>query len=473
MRPVAAGACLREELDSMADQPHAENILSNVPNHETPLPGVAPSSGAPTRSDYDVAVVGASLAGCATAIMLARSGARIVLVEKSPDPHSYKKICTHYIQSSAVPTLERLGMIEPMMQAGAVRSDIRSWTRWGWIEKPRGSKVPSGINLRRERLDPLIRELARKTPGVELLLGHTVQELLHEGERVSGVRARDSHGQTVELRARLVVGADGRDSRVAKLSGVHARKVEHGRIAYGGYYEGPAYDGAPASALWLLDPNMVGAFPTDSGHTFYAVMPTKEHLPEFRADAKAALEKMVSEVPDAPPILTSRLTQPVQGKVDMTNVMHTQTAPGLALVGDAAGALDPLWGIGCGFALQTSEWLADSVAPALGGAEPLERGLKRYRRRHARGLGGHTRMILDYADGRKISAAEKFIFSAASYDERTGRVFEAFGTRNIGPVRMLATGLPLAGLAHARRAIGTGPRRAGAAAQPLPAHPPR
>jgi flavin-dependent dehydrogenase len=446
----------------MADQPHAENILSDAPDRQTPDPGVVPVGDAPTRLDYDVAVVGASLAGCSTAILLARTGARVALVEKSPDPGSYKKICTHYIQSSAVPALERLGMIEPMMQAGALRSRIRMWTRWGWIESPPGSRVSPGINLRREKLDPLIRELAAETPGVELLLGHTVQELMHEGERVSGVQARDSHGHTVQLRARLVVGADGRDSRVAKLSGVHAREVEHGRIAYGGYYEGPAYDGAPAATLWLMDPNMVGAFPTDDGLTFYAVMPTKEHLPEFRADAKAALEKMVSKVPQAPPILASRLTQPVQGKIDMTNVIHTQTAPGLALVGDAAGALDPLWGIGCGFALQTSEWLADSLAPALGGAEPLERGLKRYQRRHVRGLGGHTRMILDYASGRKLGGPEKFLFSAASYDERTNRVFEAFGSRNIGPARLFATGVPLAGLAHARRAVsGRGRRDSG------------
>jgi flavin-dependent dehydrogenase len=416
------------------------------------------------RADYDVVIVGASLAGCSAAIPLARSGARVALVEKSPDAQAFKKICTHYIQSSAVPTLERLGLIEPMMQEGALRSRIRLWTRWGRIEPPLKSKVPSGINLRRERLDPLIRRLAGETPGVELLLGHTVQELVRDGEQVCGVQARNSQGQTVELRAQLVVGADGRDSRVAKLAGVRTRTSPHARIAYGGYYEGPAYAGAPCSTLWLMDPNMVGAFPTDGGLMFYAVMPTKEHLPEFRADPTAALQKMVGAVPEAPPILASRLTQPVQGKIDMTNVTHTPTAPGLALVGDAAGALDPLWGVGCGFALQSSEWLADSVAPALNGVEPLEQGLERYRRRHARGLNGHTRMILDYAGGRKINAGEKMLFSAASYDERTGRIFEAFGSRNIGPARMFATAVPLAAFAGARRSLSrrSGSRSAGA-----------
>jgi flavin-dependent dehydrogenase len=428
----------------MADQTHAEDILSD-------------------RSDYDVAVVGASLAGCATAILLARAGAHVALIEKSPDANAFKRICTHYIQSSAVRTLERLGLLGPMMQAGAVRSRARIWTRWGWIAPPAGSTVPSGVNLRRERLDPLIRRIAAETTGVELILGHTAQELAREGDRVRGVLVRDSQGHTVELRARLVVGADGRGSRVAKLSGVDTKTAPHGRFAYGGYFEGPAPVGAPDASLWLLDPHMAAAFPTDGGLTFYAVMPTKDRLPEFREDTAAALQRFVAEVPDAPPILTSRLVGEVTGKIDMTNVIHTPTAPGLALVGDAAGAIDPLWGVGCGFALQSAEWLADSVAPALRGAESLERGLRRYRRRHARGLRGHTATILDYATGRKLNRGERLLFSTATYDQRSAKVFEAFGTRNIGPGRMLATGVPLAMLANARRSIS---RRAGSPSRP-------
>jgi menaquinone-9 beta-reductase len=309
------------------------------------------------------------------------------------------------------------------------------------------------VNLRREKLDPLIRETAAQTPGVELMLGYTVQELMRDGERFTGVRARDSHEHTIELGARLVVGADGRDSKIAKLSGGPTKTTPHGRIAYGGYYEGPAPVTSPDAALWLLDPDMAAAFPTDGGLVFYATMPSKERLPEFRADPQAALEKLVSSIPEAPPIAQSRLVGQVQGKIDMTNVLHRPTAPGLALVGDAAGALDPLFGVGCGFALQTSEWLADSVSQALQGSESLEKGLKRYRRRHARRLGGHTRVILDYATGRKLNGGERMLFSAAANDERTAKVFEAFGSRNIGPLRMLATGMPLAMLATARRSL--------------------
>jgi 2-polyprenyl-6-methoxyphenol hydroxylase-like FAD-dependent oxidoreductase len=456
----------------MADQTHASDILSEDSDRNEPTSG-APPAERTRMADYDVVVVGASLAGCSAAIMLAHSGARIALIEKSPDPRAFKRICSHYIQSSGVRPLERMGLVEPMMQAGAIRSRACAWTRWGWVDPPATSTLPVGINLRRERLDPLIREIAAKTPGVELILGHTVQELLYDGERVCGCSARDTHRQTLQLRARLVVGADGRGSRIAKLARVDTKTAPHGRFAYGGYFDGPMPERYPNSALWLLDPDMVGAFPTDNGQIFYAVMPASERLPEFREDPAAALQRFVAAIPDAPPIAESRLVGEVVGKIDMTNVINTPTAPGLALVGDAASAVDPLWGVGCGFALQSSEWLADSVAPALGGAESVDRGLQRYRRRHARGLKGHTREILDYATGRKINAGEKLFFSAASYDERTAKVFEAFGSRNIGPGRMLATGIPLAVLATARRSVsGKGPRSAVAAGQARPDHRP-
>jgi len=405
------------------------------------------------RARYDVAIVGASLAGCTTAIMLARAGARVALIEQRPDAGAFKKICSHYIQASAVPTLERAGLLEPMEQAGARRSRGRLWTRWGWVAPAGGSTVPAGVNLRRERLDPLLRSIAAETPGVELMLGHTVKELLREGDAVCGVRAHNSRGDALTLRARLVVGADGRGSRVAKLSGVDTKTVRHGRFAYGGYFEGPEPEGSPDASLWLLDPDMAACFPTDSGQIFYAAMPTMERLPEFRADPAKALVEFVAAVPEAPPIRASRLAQPVQGKIDMTNIAHTPTAPGLALVGDAALAIDPLWGVGCGWALQSAEWLSDSVAPALLGAEPLAKGLKRYRRRHTRALRGHAMLMYDYAGGRKITPPERLLFSSAARDERLARTFEAFGTRSIGPARMFATTVPRAVFVNARHAL--------------------
>jgi 2-polyprenyl-6-methoxyphenol hydroxylase-like FAD-dependent oxidoreductase len=240
---------------------------------------------------------------------------------------------------------------------------------------------------------------------------------------------------------------------VAKLAGVETKTVRHGRVAYGGYFEGPPPEGSPDASFWLLDPDMAAAFPTDSGLTFYAAMPVKEHADAFRSDPAGALVAMLDGVPDAPPIAASRMIQPAQGKLDMTNVAHAPTAPGLALAGDAALAIDPLWGVGCGWALQSAEWLADSVAPALVGGEPLAPALKRYRRRHARALRGHAAMIFDYSSGRSFNAPERLLFTSATYDQRTAAVMEAFGSRNIGPLQAMARALPLALGARVRHSI--------------------
>jgi 2-polyprenyl-6-methoxyphenol hydroxylase-like FAD-dependent oxidoreductase len=413
-------------------------------------------------ADYDAVIVGASLAGCTTAILLGRAGARVALVEKQPDPQAFKRICSHFLQSSAVPTLERLELLDKIEAAGGQRPRFRAWTRWGWIQPP-PERSPRSVNLRRELLDPLVRETAATTPGVDMLLGQTAQELLRGGDgAVSGVVVRDRAGVETRLGARLTIGADGRDSRIAELARVPVKRTPHGRFAYGGYFEGPPPAGAPDASIWMLDPQFAAAFPTDAGLTFYAAMGTMDRLAEFRRDPAAALVKWVADVPEAPPIRECRLVEPVMGKIDMENRLRRPVAPGLALVGDAALAIDPLWGVGCGFAFQTAEWLADGVGPELLRGDPLDAGLERYRKRYARGLDGHARMMVEYATGRKFSAAERMLFAATARDAKLAERFDAFGSRRIGAGRMLATTVPRAVAVNARHAL----RRAGAGSAP-------
>lgn len=414
------------------------------------------------HQDYDAAIVGASLAGCATAIFLARAGARVALIEKRPDPAAFKRICGHFIQSSAMATLRRLGLLQAIEDAGGLHSRVRLWTRWGWIE-PDESSLPSSINLRREVLDPLVRAAAAETPGVDLILDRTARELLRDSDsadgRVSGVRIEDRQGNSTRLRARLLVGADGRDSNIAQLAGVRSRTSPHRRFSYTGYFEGPPPTGSPNGSIWMADPQWGAAFPTDDGSTMYAAMPTKERLPEFRRDPTAALIAFVADLPDAPPILASKQVGPTIGKLEMPNVMRTPTAPGLALVGDAAFATDPLFGVGCGWAFQSAEWLADSVAPALAdstataGRESLGRGLRAYRRRHAIALRGHAFLIHGYATGRRFNLGERLLFSSSARDAEVASTFEAFGTRNIGPTRLAAFALPRAVAVNVRHTL--------------------
>jgi 2-polyprenyl-6-methoxyphenol hydroxylase-like FAD-dependent oxidoreductase len=401
---------------------------------------------------YDAVVVGGSLAGCATAIQLGRAGLHVAVVEKQPDPQAYKRMCSHFIQASGVPTLERLGLLEPIEAAGGQRPRVRIWTRWGWIEAP-PERASRGVNLRREALDPLVRNIAAETPGVEMMLGWSVERLLRENGGSGGVAARNPQGEERELRARLTVGADGRDSRIAELSEVPVKTYPHNRFAYGGYFEGGAPTNAPDATAWFLDPQWCAAFPTDNDLTFYAAMPTKDRLPEFKKEPEAALVRFLSDVPEAPPIRAGRAIEPVIGKIDMTNRMRKPVAPGLALIGDAALATDPLFGVGCGWAFQSSEWLAQSVLPALLGSESLEQGLERYRRRHRRELGGHAFFIHDYATGRKLNPAERLMFAAAARDPKTAAVFDTFGTRQIRPPQAMARMIPRAIAVNTRHAL--------------------
>lgn len=407
----------------------------------------------PRRSDYDAVVVGASLAGCATAIFLGRAGLRVALVEKRPDPAAFKRVCSHFIQASGVPTIERLDLLEPIEAAGGLRPRVHMWTRWGWIEAP-PELAGRGINLRRERLDPMIREAAAATPGVELVLGQAANRMLRDEHGFAGVAVAGRDGAEREMHAPLTVGADGRDSSVAALAGVPERTRPHGRIAYGAYFEGARTDHGDDATLWMMDPQWAAAFPTDGGLVMYAAMVTKERLPDFRCDPEGALVSFLGDIPEPPPIRAGRRVGAVMARVDMTNRVRARVAPGLALVGDAALATDPLFGIGCGWALQSAEWLADAVVPALRGSEPLARGLGRYRRRHRHELAGHAFAIHDYSSGRRFQLPERLMMSAACEDPRLAATLDAFATRRIRPGQAMARALPRLVATRARRAVG-------------------
>jgi flavin-dependent dehydrogenase len=192
-------------------------------------------------------------------------------------------------------------------------------------------------------------------------------------------------------------------------------------------------------------------------------MPTKDHLPEFRRDPTAALVKIISALPEAPPILASRQEGPVIGAVDMPFIVRAPTAPGLALVGDAAFGADPVWAAGCGWALQSGEWLADSVAPALRGEESLDRGLRRYRRARAHALRGQVLIMRRFATGRRFNSRERFVMRAAAHDQRLTAHIEEYMTRNVSVLGLPRRAVPRAFGVATRHAISSRmPSRSGA-----------
>lgn len=368
---------------------------------------------------YDVAIVGGSIAGCTAARLYGLAGARVVLLEKSPRPEAYKTCCTHFILASARPTIERIGLAERLEAAGAVANAGNTWTRYGWMRTAPDPKYGHGYSIRREKLDPLVRELADETPGVDLLMGHAVKELLRdENGTVTGVVASGPGVPRREIRARLVVGADGRGSATAKLAGVPGRVKPHNRFAYLAHYRDLPLATGDEAQMWMLDPDVMYAFPNDEDVTVLAVVKRKDRLPAFKRDLEGSFERSFEGLPDAPDLAKATRVSKVVGRIDMPNVMRPAAGHGVAFAGDAALAADPLWGVGCGWAFQSAEWLADETARAVTGAEPLAPALDRYRRRHRRRLLFDHLMLADYATGRPFNAVERTLFAAAARDER-------------------------------------------------------
>jgi 2-polyprenyl-6-methoxyphenol hydroxylase-like FAD-dependent oxidoreductase len=391
---------------------------------------------------YDVAIVGASLAGCTAATFLGRQGARVALVESHSDPASYKVMCTHVFQASGHPVVRRLGILEDLEAAGAQEAHVNIWSRYGWVSPSRRymDKVDEdgvGLNIRRQTLDPMMRRLAAETDGVELIMGHTATSLLREGGRVTGVGVRDRDGKERKLSAALVVGADGRSSEVARLAGGRTKVKANNRFVYMAYYRDMPLVTGSSPILWFLDPDMAYAFPTDGGLTMLTCVPHRDRIPEFKADPEAAMARMFERAPEAPGLDPAKRVSKVLGKLDAPNEKRRPAGDGYALVGDAALASDPLWGVGIGWALQSAEWLAEEAGPALGDRRATDRALKRYARRHRRALAGHDRICSAYSSGRKFLPTEKLFFRAAARDDELAGRFALFGERWIKPTELL------------------------------------
>jgi menaquinone-9 beta-reductase len=391
---------------------------------------------------FDVVVVGAGLAGCTAARLFALKGLHVALVEHHIDIQAFKQLCTHFIQASATPTLQRMGLDQLIEDAGGVRNGIDIWTRYGWtgdiapIDKS-GEPV-FGYNIQRRTLDPILRRLTTNTPGVTTLFGCGVRALAKRNGVVSGVELGGC--RTDLLSAPLIVGADGRNSPLATLAGIKPDFSENSRFAAIRAYCGVALRRGTCSQMWLRGPETGYVFPNDDGITVIAYMATKDRLDGFRANPGEALERNMAGFPDAPDLSAAEPLGSALLVKDYPNLWRRPVVGNIALVGDALMSVDPLWGVGCGFAFQTAEWLVDTLAPALQQGRPIAPALQSYAKRVSRELNGHRFFILDYARRHGFNAIERLNFSAAAKDVASSRHLHTFGARLIGPARFLAPG---------------------------------
>ena len=394
------------------------------------------------RGGYDVVIVGASVAGCTAATLYARQGLNVALVDRETSPDYYKKICNHFIQPFAVDGFRRLGIVDALEAAGAVRNgDIRVYTRWGCIHAtPNGNskRQAYGYNIRRLKLDPMLRNLAASTPGVDFMPGLTARQLLTDNGRFTGVVVDNRQGQSQDLHARLVVGTDGRNSRVASASGVPTSVKPNNRFCYYAYYVNFSF---PSQMIWFKEPDWIYAFPNDDGVTVLCSYIHKSRLPDFKRDLKTSFRRLYDDLPNGPEFAGAEQITETRGMLEIPNISRRAGHPGLALAGDAALAVDPMWGTGVSFAVRSAEWLVDCTSQALlNGGDPalVDQALQRYASRHRAELGAHAFQIADYSTGRRLNPVEKQFFMAAVHDPVTARHFAEFEGRTISLQQFLS-----------------------------------
>ena len=387
-----------------------------------------------TEPQYDVAIVGASIAGCTAATLYARRGLHVALIERRKDPNGYKKICTHFIQPSATPVIQRLGLDTMIEDAGGLRNSAEAWTRWGWI-RPDTSFY--GYNIRRQKLDPMMRNLASSTNGVDLLPGTEADKLIFENGRVTGVAVHN--GESREVTSRLVVGADGYPSRIGELSGLPAKVQPNNRFGYWAYYRNINPTAGSRTRLWFLDPDIAYSFPNDDGLTILACMPVKSKLDAFKKDLEGSFNEFFKALPDAPNIGNAQRVTDFLGLLEVPNLIRPAARPGLALIGDASVRTDPAAGLGCGWAFNTAEWLVDLTADALlsGQDENVDHGLEQYRKVHRSILGRRHSRVAKLSTGRPFGTVEKMLFSGAAKDPK---IAQLLGDRDINPNPRTAIG---------------------------------
>jgi 2-polyprenyl-6-methoxyphenol hydroxylase-like FAD-dependent oxidoreductase len=295
--------------------------------------------------------------------MLARDGLRVCLVDKDRFPSDTPS--THGIQPTAIQVLERIGVLDSLLKLAPPILRLRMV--FDDIPAPAADVVAitgaPGLSVRRITLDEILVNAAADA-GAEVRTQTRITGLVMDVGRVAGVTTPAG-----ELRAPLVVGADGTRSAVANM--VEAREYHstpNGRVFMWAYYEADPTDGE----MWIgkVGDHTYLAMPTDGGLTLIGVCPSIERRDEVRADREAVYEAGLRTWPELHAgVDGARRDGPVRTMANMRGFFRSSAGPGWALVGDAGHFKDPTPGQGIGDALRQSEKLAAAITRALDGGE--------------------------------------------------------------------------------------------------------
>jgi flavin-dependent dehydrogenase len=324
-----------------------------------------------TRDRYDVIVVGARVGGAATAILLAREGLRVLLLDKAR--RGSDTLSTLALMRPAVLQLHRWGLLDRLVAAGTppVRQTV---FHYGTDPVTVDIRPEDGVDAlyapRRSLLDQVLADAAAEA-GADVRFEVDVRALVHDDRgRVVGVAGRDRAGRAIEAHAPWIVGADGRHSLVARE--VDARVTHQGSAAVAylvTYVEGLATQGYE----WAFAPGRIaGLVPTNDGLTnVWTGVPSSEGL---RRDAGQAMHEVLSQIsPElAERLAGARRVTPVRGHPGFPAVVRRPYGPGWALVGDAGAYRDPATAHGITDAFRDAELLTGALAAVFEGADPVQ-----------------------------------------------------------------------------------------------------
>jgi 2-polyprenyl-6-methoxyphenol hydroxylase-like FAD-dependent oxidoreductase len=327
---------------------------------------------------YDAIIVGARCAGSPTAMLLARKGYRVLLVDRVTFPSD--TVSTHVVHPLGVASLARWGLLDRMLATGcpAINTYAYNFGPFTLAGTPGTPESPVSFCPRRTILDKILLDAAAAA-GAEIREGFTVDEVVVEGDAVVGVRGHSADGIAVEELARIVVGADGRRSRVAES--VHASQYNEKPPLMASYY-----------SYWS-DLPMDGRFETYiRPNRGFAAAPTHDDLTmivvgwpyaELNANQKS-LEDHYLQTIDLAPEFADRLRRAKRmarfAGTSVPNFFRKPYGPGWALVGDAGYNKDPVTAQGITDAFRDAERCAMALDEALSGTRTFEEAMGDYQR---------------------------------------------------------------------------------------------
>ena len=375
---------------------------------------------------YDVIVVGARVAGAATAMLLARQGLRVLAVDRVSFPGD--TLSSHQLQVPGVALLKRWGLHDRLIAAGTpparrVRFDADGMVMDGRFPVYEG--VDALYSPRRTLLDSILVEAAREA-GAEVRENFRVTEVTASDDRVTGIRGSARGGPPVTETASLVIGADGKRSLVAGAVGARRYRERPVRsFASYSYWAGVPVSGGE---LYQRPGRAVAVFPTNDGLTMvYAAAP----ITEF-ASARADLEGHYLRTLDLCGDLGERVrggtrAERLRTTPDQPNTFRCPHGPGWALAGDAGVVMDSISAQGMTHALRDAGSLSVAVVAGLDGSRPLAEALDDHHRRRDRAVRGMYDFTLGLAAFRAAAPWQRrFLAAVAADQQETDRFLGAF-----------------------------------------------